>query len=75
MTSSKRPEQPADLRGLRASELEMNPRRYPRTMQEAFGPYVTRDLEPPRGEGYPWLWWAALALAGLTTLILVVLTR
>ena len=74
MTSSKRPEQ---LRGLRASELEMNPRRYPRTMQEAFGPYVTRDLEPlrPRGEDYPWLWWAALALAGLTTLVLVVLTR
>jgi len=73
MTSSKRPEQ---LRGLRASELEMNPRRYPRTMQEAFGPYVTRDLEPLRArEGYPWLWWAALALAGLTTLVLVVLTR
>jgi hypothetical protein len=22
----------------------MNPRRHPRTMQEAFGPYTTRDL-------------------------------
>ena len=25
----------------------MQTRRYPRTLQEAFGPYTSRDLEPP----------------------------
>lgn len=40
----------------------MNTRKYPRTMQEAFGPYASRHLEPMRQP--PMDWQDRVVLAG-----------
>lgn len=53
----------------------MNTRRYPRTLQEAFGPYTSNDLQPmrePRGRHMQdWLLYivalVALAAIGIFT--------
>lgn len=51
----------------------MQTRKHPRTLNEAFGPYTSRDFyEPPAA--YPWTWWALLVAIGLVTLAVVVAT-
>lgn len=49
----------------------MNPRRYPRTLQEAFGPYTDSRLEPLREpRSYKWADWALYIIALITPLII-----
>jgi len=48
------------------------PRKHPRTLQEAFGPYASGPIHPmhePRG--YGWAWWAAMAVIFFVTLTLI----
>lgn len=40
----------------------MHTRRYPRTLQEAFGPYATGPIIEPKATGYSLGWWAAMSL-------------
>lgn len=52
----------------------MNTRRYPRTLQEAFGPYTSRDIQPMSHEPRPcpWLWiFAAVVVTGLTAVVTI----
>lgn len=50
----------------------MNARRYPRTLQEAFGPYTSQHVQEPgtgrmsRGDK-AFTWFCALALVGVCT--------
>lgn len=40
----------------------MNTRRYPRTLQEAFGPYTSNHIEEPKERRYQdWAVWAVVA--------------
>jgi len=52
----------------------MQTRKYPRTMQEAFGPYTSRDLQE-RDSGYSPAWYYAMATIAFATLILIAVTR
>ena len=47
-------------------------RRHPRTMQEAWGPYTSHDLQPMRDpRDYSVWWWIVMAIvAGLTAAII-----
>lgn len=48
----------------------MNTRRYPRTLQEAFGPYTSRHIEPMPGTEPRWTpVRAALAIVYAITLV------
>lgn len=51
----------------------MNTRKYPRTLQEAFGPYTSQriDDETPRDTGYGWLWWAVVSLTSVAGVIVI----
>lgn len=42
----------------------MNTRKYPRTMNEAFGPYTSRDISEPR-EAMPFVQVAAIVISVL----------
>jgi len=53
----------------------MQTRKYPRTMQEAFGPYCTPYISETRETGYPALWWAAMAIIAVCTVVLVVVFK
>lgn len=55
----------------------MQTRRYPRTLQEAFGPYTSRDLQPmpDKSRAYPDSWWIAIALIALAGLFLTAIYR
>ena len=48
----------------------MNSRQYPRTMQQAFGPYTDNNIAEERAD-YCAAWWAGLILCGLFTLIYI----
>ncbi len=49
----------------------MNTRKHPRTLNEAFGTYTSRDFyEPPAS--YPWSWWALMAAIGVVTVAVIV---
>ena len=52
-------------------ENTVNTRRYPRTMQEAFGPYTSHELHDPKSEDEGWLWWACIV--GLSVAAAVVI--
>ena len=51
-------------------------KRFPRTTQEAYGPYTSREVHPMEDDkpsGYPLLWWAAVTIiAALAVLAIVV---
>jgi hypothetical protein len=49
----------------------MNTRRYPRTLQEAFGPYTSTKIEPMPGQARRPLLWAVVM--GMVTVIAVAL--
>ena len=38
-------------------------KRFPRSLDEAFGPHTSHDIAEPEDEptGYPLLWWAAIS--------------
>ena len=53
----------------------MNSRSYPRTMQQAFGPYTDDTLHPkPEPTGYSTAWWAAMGCIAVATLVVIGVT-
>lgn len=52
----------------------MNTRKYPRTMQEAFGPYTGREIDDTDNTGYSTAWWAALGVVSVIAMIVIVVT-
>ena len=50
----------------------MQTRKFPRTMQQAFGPYTGHVISEPREAGYPAAWWACMALIAVFALVAVV---
>ncbi len=52
----------------------MNARRYPRTMNEAFGPYCSRDLQPMRDPHPIPAHEKALYIVSVIALVVVVVT-
>lgn len=55
---------------------DMNARRYPRTLQEAFGPHTSRDVLPmvEQDTDYPWTWWSLVMSVSIVALIVIVVT-
>jgi len=51
----------------------MNTRRHPRTLQEAFGPYTSRDISDPKGETPAW--WTAIVCIAAVGAVIVWVTR
>ena len=51
----------------------MNSRKYPRTIEEAFGPYERGPVEPMR-EDYSNGWWWAMGIIAVFTVVIVVMT-
>lgn len=50
----------------------MNTRKFPRTMQEAFGPYATsRIYDPEESASYSTAWWILVALISVVTLVII----
>jgi hypothetical protein len=49
----------------------MQTRKCPRTMQEAFGPYTSREITEPRETGYSAAWWFAIAAVAIVTGLIV----
>jgi hypothetical protein len=50
-------------------------KRFPRSLDEAFGPHTSHDIAEPEDEptGYPLLWWAAMTIVcGLAAVGIVV---
>ena len=50
----------------------MNTRQYPRTLEQAFGPYARGPVHPlpePRGYGAAW-WWAMACIAVVTVIVI-----
>lgn len=50
-------------------------KRFPRSLDEAFGPHTSHDIEEPEDKptGYPLLWWFAMTAAcGLAAVGIVV---
>lgn len=47
----------------------MNPRKYPRTMQEAFGPYTSNQIHDPEKEPSKFMVWAT----SIAALVLIVI--
>jgi len=53
----------------------MNTRRYPRTLEEAFGPYCSHTITDPDTEhDYPHAWWIAMYAIAIATMIIIVVT-
>jgi hypothetical protein len=52
----------------------MNTRKYPRTLNEAFGPYCTPHIDEPESTDYPAAWWAMVVIISIVSLILIVVT-
>ena len=55
----------------------MNPRRHPRTMAEAFGPYTSNDMAPlpDRGRVYSRAWWITVYVLTIIALVVIYITR
>jgi len=51
----------------------MNPRKYPRTLAEAFGPYTSHHITEPRERR--WQDWALYAVAVLGLVVIVFFAR
>ena len=49
----------------------MQTRKYPRTMQEAFGPYTSNQLVERNSSDYGWAWWAAIVVVSVVSLIVI----
>ncbi len=50
----------------------MNSRSYPRTMQQAFGPYTDDTLHPkPEPTGYSTGWWVAMVFCAVAALVVI----
>ena len=48
-------------------------KRFPRSLDEAFGPHTSRDIEEDQPTGYPILWWFAITVVcGLAAVAIVV---
>ena len=51
-------------------------RRYPRTLNEAFGLYATGPIHEPEEQrtGYPFAWWFIVAACGIAGLVITFTT-
>lgn len=50
----------------------MNTRKFPRTMQEAFGPYATSQIyDPEEAESYPTAWWLSVAMIAVVAMVII----
>jgi hypothetical protein len=51
-------------------------KRFPRTTQEAYGPYTSREVYPMEDDdkptGYPLLWWAAMTVVAALAVVGIV---
>lgn len=55
--------------------MNNNTRRHPRTLQEAWGPYTSHDLQPmPDRNDYTAGWWLAMAVCAAVTVVLILTT-
>jgi hypothetical protein len=52
----------------------MNNRQYPRTLEQAFGPYARGPVEPMRSKDYGNGWWWAMSIIAAFTVVIVVVT-
>ena len=55
-------------------ENTVNTRRYPRTMQEAFGPYTSRELHEPDSDNEGLVWWAIMAALCIAAALVIAWT-
>lgn len=55
----------------------MNTRRYPRTLQEAFGPYTPSTLHPMEEDRHEYTghWWFAMGLIAIATVLAIAIFR
>lgn len=53
----------------------MNTRRYPRTLQEAFGPYADSRIEEPQDTGYSSAWWIAVSICSVVAAVVIAMTN
>jgi hypothetical protein len=53
----------------------MQTRRYPRTLQEAFGPYTNNQIEDPPSGGYGLWWWVSMVLIAAAAVVIIWGTR
>lgn len=53
----------------------MNTRKYPRTLNEAFGPYTSREVYDADESDYGAAWWVAITLVAMAALVVVVVLR
>lgn len=51
----------------------MQTRKYPRTLNEAFGPYCTPYIDE-QDTSYPRAWWAMIVVISVVSLIIIVVT-
>jgi hypothetical protein len=52
----------------------MQTRKYPRTLNEAFGPYCTPYIDEEDSTDYPTAWWVAIVVISIISLITIVVT-
>lgn len=52
-------------------------KRFPRSLDEAFGPHTSHDIEEPEDKptGYPILWWFAVTIAAALATVAIVATN
>lgn len=58
---------------MRIRYIDTNTRSYPRTLQEAFGPHTSREIQDD-SKDYPPAWWCWVVSCALIGMVLVVVT-
>lgn len=56
------------------NRTELNTRKFPRTLIEAFGPYTTPVITEYESDSYPDRWWAVMGVITVLSIIAVVVT-
>lgn len=56
------------------TEIDVNTRTYPRTMQQAFGPHTSDELHPIPDTDYSLAWYAAMVVISIVAVVVVSLT-
>lgn len=56
------------------TEIDVNTRTYPRTMQQAFGPHTSDDLHPIPDTDYSPLWYIAMLVVSILAVVVIVAT-
>jgi hypothetical protein len=53
----------------------LNTRRYPRTLEQAFGPHTSREIVEPQPTGETPTWWVAMGVIAALTFVMVWVQR